>query len=54
MRRASRQALVEYSRQRYARHLAESGAPQEEITRAEEILDPEFLTLGLCPAFCHL
>ena len=51
MRQASRQALVDYSRNRYARHLAESGAPQEEIARAGEILHPEILTLGFARRF---
>lgn len=51
MRQASRQALVDYSRNRYARHLAESGASQEEITRAGEILHPEILTLGFARRF---
>ena len=51
MRRASRHAVVEYARQRYARQLAESGAPQEEIERADQILDPEALTLGFARRF---
>ncbi len=51
MRQSSRHALVEYSRRRYARHLAESGAPQEEIAQAADILDPEVLTLGFARRF---
>jgi glycogen phosphorylase len=51
MRQASRQALVAYARQRYARQLAESGGSQEEIAQAEQILDPEALTLGFARRF---
>jgi glycogen phosphorylase len=51
LRQASRQAVVEYARQRYARQLAESGAPQEEIAQAGQILDPEALTLGFARRF---
>ncbi len=51
MRQASRHAVVEYARQRYARQLAESGAPEEEIDRADQILDPEALTLGFARRF---
>ncbi len=51
MRQASRHAMVEYARQRYARQLAESGASQEEIAQADQILDPEALTLGFARRF---
>ncbi|HWT80233.1 MAG TPA: alpha-glucan family phosphorylase, partial [Candidatus Methylomirabilis sp.] len=51
MRQDSRHALVEYARQRYARQLVESGAPQEEIAQADKILDPEALTLGFARRF---
>jgi glycogen phosphorylase len=51
MRQASRHALVEYARERYARQLTESGASQEEITQADQILDPEALTLGFARRF---
>jgi starch phosphorylase len=51
MRQASRHALVEFARQRYARQLAESGASQEEIAQANQILDPEALTLGFARRF---
>ena len=51
MRQASRHAVVEYARQRYARQLAESGAPGEEIAQADQILDPEALTLGFARRF---
>ncbi|HWU36295.1 MAG TPA: alpha-glucan family phosphorylase [Candidatus Acidoferrum sp.] len=51
LRQDSRHALVEYARQRYARQLVESGAPQEEIAQADKILDPEALTLGFARRF---
>ena len=51
MRQASRQTLVEYARQRYARQLAESGASPEDIAQAGQILDPEVLTLGFARRF---
>jgi starch phosphorylase len=51
MRQASRHALVEYARNRYARQLAESGDPQKEIAQAGQILDPEALTLGFARRF---
>src|SRR5665647_2390203 len=51
MRQASRHALVEYARDRYARQLAESGDPQKEIAQAGQILDPEALTLGFARRF---
>jgi starch phosphorylase len=51
MRQASRHALVDYARQRYARQLAESGASQEEIAQTGQILDPEVLTLGFARRF---
>jgi glycogen phosphorylase len=51
MRQASRHALVEFARQRYARQLTESGASQEEIAQADQILDPEALTLGFARRF---
>ena len=51
MRQASRQTLVEYARQRYARQLAASGGSPEEIAQAGQILDPEALTLGFARRF---
>jgi starch phosphorylase len=51
MRQASRRALVEYARQRYALQLAESGASQKEVDQARKILDPEVLTLGFARRF---
>jgi starch phosphorylase len=51
MRQASRHALIEYARKRYARQLAESGSSQTEIAQAGQILDPEVLTLGFARRF---
>jgi len=51
LRRGSRHTLVEYVRQRYARQLAESGASQQEIVQAGQILDSEVLTLGFARRF---
>jgi starch phosphorylase len=51
MRQASRHALVDYARNRYARQLAESGDSPEEIAQAGQILDPEALTLGFARRF---
>ena len=51
MRQASRQTLVNQTRQRYARQLAASGASPEEIAQAGQILDPEALTLGFARRF---
>lgn len=51
MRQASRQALVNQTRPRYAQQLAASGASPEEIAQAGQILDPEALTLGFARRF---
>ena len=51
MRQASRQRLVNQTRQRYAQQLAASGASPEEIAQAGQILDPEALTLGFARRF---
>jgi starch phosphorylase len=51
MRQASRRALVEYARARYARQLAASGAPADELARAGQILNPDALTLGFARRF---
>jgi starch phosphorylase len=51
MRRASRFAMIEYVRVRYARQLVESGATPEDIAQAKQILDPEALTLGFARRF---
>jgi starch phosphorylase len=51
MRQASRQVLVNQTRQRYAQQLAASGASPEDITQAGQILDPEALILGFARRF---
>ncbi len=51
MRQASRQALVDYAREHYPRHLAASGASQEEVAQAKQIFDPHALTLGFARRF---
>jgi starch phosphorylase len=43
MRQASRHTLVDYARQRYSQQLAASGASQEQIAQAGQILNPERL-----------
>ncbi|MGD0229203.1 MAG: alpha-glucan family phosphorylase [Syntrophorhabdales bacterium] len=51
MRRTSRAILVEYARARYARQLAFSTVPLDKTTQAQQILDPEVLTLGFARRF---
>jgi glycogen phosphorylase len=51
MRQASRQVLVNQTRQRYSQQLAASGASPEDIAQAGQILDPEALTLGFARRF---
>ena len=51
MRQASRQTLVNQSRQRYSQQLAASGASPEQIAQAGQVLDPEALTLGFARRF---
>jgi starch phosphorylase len=51
MRQASRQVLVNQTRQRYSQQLAASGASPEDIVQAGQILDPEALTLGFARRF---
>jgi glycogen phosphorylase len=51
VRQASRHALVDYVRSRYARQLAETGLPPEKIAEAGQVLDPEALTLGFARRF---
>jgi len=43
--------LVEYARQRLARQLEGAGAPEEEIRRAKDRLDPDVLTIGFARRF---
>ncbi|HTW66424.1 MAG TPA: alpha-glucan family phosphorylase [Bryobacteraceae bacterium] len=51
LRAASRQFLVEYTRERLGRQFAGHGASQQEIDEAEQILDPNTLTLGFARRF---
>jgi glycogen phosphorylase len=51
LRQASRRALVEYARARYARQLAAAGAPADDLAPAGQILDPDALTLGFARRF---
>jgi starch phosphorylase len=51
MRSASRTALIEYVRERYARQLAASGASPEDIAQAGHVCDPNALTLGFARRF---
>ena len=50
-RTASTSVLVEYVRQRLSRQLAASGAPAEEVGRAQRLFDPGTLTLGFARRF---
>ncbi len=50
-RTASTSVLVEYVRQRLSRQLAASGAPAEEVGRAQQLFDPGTLTLGFARRF---
>jgi glycogen phosphorylase len=51
MRAADRQALIKYARERLARQLAASGASMAEITQAQQIFDPNALTMGFARRF---
>jgi starch phosphorylase len=53
MRQESRLSMIEHIRSRYARQLAVSGAPIEEINRAQDVLNPEVLTLGFARRFAE-
>ena len=46
-----RERLVSFSRRRLARQLEKRGAPQSEIDAAEEVLDPDALTIGFARRF---
>jgi starch phosphorylase len=50
-RTAASKSLVEYARERLSRQLAASGAPPEEVDRAEHVFDPTVLTLGFARRF---
>jgi glycogen phosphorylase len=51
LRAATRQSLVEYTRERLALQLAGHGAPQQEVEAAGQILEPNTLTLGFARRF---
>ena len=51
LRSASREALVEYARERLSRQLAASGASAEAIEGAKHVFDPNILTLGFARRF---
>jgi starch phosphorylase len=46
-----RERLVSFSRRRLAKQLEKRGAPQSEIDAAEEVLDPDALTIGFARRF---
>ena len=50
-RTASRRSLVEYARQRLSGELTVSGATPEAIDRAQNLLDPDILTVGFARRF---
>jgi len=51
LRTASRQALVDYARDRLARELAVGGASAEAVAGAKHLFDPNALTLGFARRF---
>jgi glycogen phosphorylase len=51
LRATTRQTLIHYARERLALQLAASGAPLTEVTQAQQILDPNALTLGFARRF---
>jgi len=50
-RTTARNSLIEYARKRLTRHLALSGATNEEIEEAKFLFDPNILTLGFARRF---
>ena len=50
-RTAASKSLVEYARQRLARHYAAAGAPPEAVEEARHLFDPNALTLGFARRF---
>ena len=48
---AARKSLVEYARERLARHYAAAGEPPEVIEHARHLFDPNILTLGFARRF---
>jgi starch phosphorylase len=50
-RMASSKALIDFARQRLARHYAAAGASPEAVERARHLFDPNILTLGFARRF---
>jgi starch phosphorylase len=50
-RMAASKSLVEYARERLARHFAAAGAPPETVEEARHLFDPNALTLGFARRF---
>jgi glycogen phosphorylase len=50
-RTAARKALIEYARERLARELTASGAPQQDVESARRTFDPDVLTLAFARRF---
>jgi starch phosphorylase len=48
---ATSKSLVEYARERLARHYAAAGAPSETVEEAKHLFDPNVLTLGFARRF---
>ena len=53
VRAAQRYRLIRYARRRLARQMQERGAPLDQIRAAEQILDPNALTLGFARRFAE-
>jgi starch phosphorylase len=51
LRTASTEGLVDYARERLARHYAAAGASAETIQEAEHLFDPKVLTIGFARRF---
>jgi starch phosphorylase len=51
LRNTSREALIEYARERLARDLVASGASSDEVQVAGQIFDPQVLTVGFARRF---
>ena len=51
LRTASTECLVDYARERLARHYASAGASAETIAEANHLFDPKILTLGFARRF---
>ncbi|WP_339847860.1 alpha-glucan family phosphorylase [uncultured Halopseudomonas sp.] len=51
LRTSARTDLVEYVRERLSQQLATSGAPSEAVDTAQQVLDPNILTLGFARRF---